>query len=574
MKQISEKRGITLISLVITIIALLILAGVSIAMLTSDNVIITNAQKSKISTTFSTYKEEVELYKNSKIAENTNFLENTLEASKISLSYNTKKEEEKGNIKNIITTINDKDLEKFEIIKGKLLINTKDKNEIKVAQSLGIQVNPYDITEEGELLSSDGNLLLMDENGYLKIPDNVTKIGEGAFANLKGLKTIIIPGSVKEIGKNAFTRNSELQTVIMEEGVESIGQSAFSGCEKLKNVSMPESLKEMKSSAFQSDPTIEEIQIPSKIRKIDAYTFSGNAKLKKIILPESLEIINVGAFSYTGFEEIVIPEKINKIEVGAFEGNFELNNIIIRGENPQYIYENGMLMTRNKDDILFISDKYLKTINTFKIPDGITRFNINLNKYTNITKIIIPEKIENIAAHNFPDTINEIELSNTSNIYDINESKKILYRKDTKEIIKYLLSLKDKKDIHIAVPKVLGTEMEFFEIDSLDELKKSNMGILEPNNHRLVNVKDVEYFERLNPAENVVMILPGLAFDIERGRAGYGGGFYDKYLNRYGADDFLKIGICYDFQMQKYDTIKMEENDVKVDMTVTDRAYY
>ena len=43
------------------------------------------------------------------------------------------------------------------------------------------------------------------------------------------------------------------------------------------------------------------------------------------------------------------------------------------------------------------------------------------------------------------------------------------------------------------------------------------------------------------------------------------------YFSEY---DFLKIGICYDFQMQKYDTIKMEENDVKVDMTVTDRAYY
>lgn len=230
MKQISEKRGITLISLVITIIALLILAGVSIAMLTSDNGIITNAQKSKISTTFSTYKEEVELYKNSKIVENTNFLENTLEASKISLSYNTKKEEEKGNIKNIITTINDKDLEKFEIIKGKLLINTKDKNEIKVAQSLGIQVNPYDITEEGELLSSDGNLLLVDENGTLKIPDTVTKIGEGAFAQVAGLKTIIIPGSVKEIGTNAFTNNLTLETVIMEEGVQIIGTTAFSNC--------------------------------------------------------------------------------------------------------------------------------------------------------------------------------------------------------------------------------------------------------------------------------------------------------------------------------------------------------
>lgn len=205
MKQIKERRGITLVSLVITIIVLLILAGVSITMLTSDNGIITNAKKSKLTTTFSNYKEEVELYKNSKIAENINFLERTLEASKISLSYNTKKEDEEGNIKNIITTINDKDLEKFEIVKGNLLINTKDINEIKVAQSLEIQVNPYDITEEGELLSSNENLLLMDETGYLKIPDIVTKIGEGAFANLEGLKTIIIPGSVKEIGKNAFT---------------------------------------------------------------------------------------------------------------------------------------------------------------------------------------------------------------------------------------------------------------------------------------------------------------------------------------------------------------------------------
>ena len=90
-KMQNKQTGITLIALVITIIVLLILAGVSISMLTGDSGIMTNAQKSKISTTFSTYKEEVELYKNSKIAENTNFLENTLEASEISLSYNTKR---------------------------------------------------------------------------------------------------------------------------------------------------------------------------------------------------------------------------------------------------------------------------------------------------------------------------------------------------------------------------------------------------------------------------------------------------------------------------------------------------
>lgn len=435
MKQIREKRGITLISLVITIIVLLILAGVSIAMLTSDNGIITNAKKSKISTTFSTYKEEVELYKNSKIAENTNFLENTLEASKISLSYNTKKEEEKGNIKNIITTINDKDLEKFEIIKGKLLINTKDKNEIKVAQSLGIQVNPYDITEEGELLSSDGNLLLVDENGTLKIPDTVTKIGEGAFAQVAGLKTIIIPGSVKEIGTNAFTNNLTLETVIMEEGVQIIGVTAFSNCQKLKNISMPESLLEIKYGAFYKCLLVEKIKIPSKITKIERDTFGGANSLKEIVLSDNTEIILSGAFAFTSFEEIVLPKKIKEIESGVFNGNLKLSNIMVEGENPQYVYETGMLMSKNKENIVFISDKYLKDINIFTIPEGIRRFNISLNNYTNITKIIIPETIEYVSVENLPISINEIELVNTNTKYSVNKNKKILYTKDTKEMV-------------------------------------------------------------------------------------------------------------------------------------------
>lgn len=435
MNQIRGKRGITLISLVITIIVLLILAGVSIAMLTSDNGIITNAQKSKISTTFSTYKEEVELYKNSKIAENTNFLENTLEASKISLSYNTKKEDEKGNIKNIITTINDKDLEKFEIIKGKLLINTKDKNEIKVAQSLGIQVNPYDITEEGELLSSDGNLLLVDENGTLKIPDTVTKIGEGAFAQVAGLKTIIIPGSVKEIGTNAFTNNLTLETVIMEEGVQIIGTTAFSNCQKLKNISMPESLLEIKYGAFYKCLLVEKIKIPSKITRIERDTFGGANSLKEIVLSENTEIILSGAFAFTSFEEIVLPKKIKEIESGVFNGNLKLSNIMVEGENPQYVYETGMLMSKNKENIVFISDKYLKDINIFTIPEGVRKFNISLNNYTNITKIIIPETIEYVSGENLPISINEIELVSTNTKYSVNKNKKILYTKDTKEMV-------------------------------------------------------------------------------------------------------------------------------------------
>ena len=142
---IRNKKGITLIALVITIIVLLILAGVSIAMLTGTNGILTQAQKAKMTTELSSYKEQLELYKTEKLSENREFLESTLTVGKESLKYNTQPDGETGNIKTVIPSIKDEYIDKVEIIKGSLLINTQDKNEIEIAKSLGIASNPYDI---------------------------------------------------------------------------------------------------------------------------------------------------------------------------------------------------------------------------------------------------------------------------------------------------------------------------------------------------------------------------------------------------------------------------------------------
>ena len=430
---IKNKKGITLIALVITIIVLLILAGVSIAMLTGTNGILTQEQKAKLSTELSSYKEQLELYKTEKLSENREFLESTLTVGKENLKYNTQPEGEIGNIKTVIPNIKDEYIDKVEIIKGSLLINTQDKNEIEIAKSLGIAANPYDIVN-GELLSSNGNLLLMDETGTLTIPDSVTKIGEGAFSNLDGLKTIIIPGTVKEIGKGAFQFDSTLETVIIQEGVERIDQSAFNQCINLKRIEMPESIKRIDEYAFNFCESLSSIEIPSKITEITGSSFGSCIKLSNVkFRGDKVTKINGSAFGNTAIKSINITKDVQEISNSAFTGCSNLEKINIDAQNKNYVYESGILMSSNKEQVLFVSRPYYKNMTTFSIPDGIKEFDVNMSSFGSITNMIIPKSVEKLSADIFPNSISNVTISGENENYKIFEN--CVYSKDNTSLI-------------------------------------------------------------------------------------------------------------------------------------------
>lgn len=112
----------------------------------------------------------------------------------------------------------------------------------------------------------------------------------------------------------------------------------------------------------------------------------------------------------------------------------------------------------------------------------------------------------------------------------------------------------------VAVPRVLDkTRMEFYYITSLDELKEGKWGILEPEGVE-ENLADVS---KVQSQMKLLMIMPGIGFDREGHRLGYGGGYYDRYLEKYGANRFWKIGLAFEEQIQ--DIIVTDEYDVKVD---------
>lgn len=88
----------------------------------------------------------------------------------------------------------------------------------------------------------------------------------------------------------------------------------------------------------------------------------------------------------------------------------------------------------------------------------------------------------------------------------------------------------------VAVPKVFGDEMKFLWLDDLSAVALGAYNIPEP-------VADGPEADD----ETALVLMPGLAFDPEGHRCGYGGGFYDKYLAAHPKH--VTLALCYGFQM-------------------------
>lgn len=105
----------------------------------------------------------------------------------------------------------------------------------------------------------------------------------------------------------------------------------------------------------------------------------------------------------------------------------------------------------------------------------------------------------------------------------------------------------------VAVPKVYGDDMKFLYLDDLTAVSKGYAGIPEP-------IAD----EPTASDTNALVLMPGLAFDPQGHRIGYGGGFYDKFLSR--EPNHPTIALCYDFQV--FPLLETDSFDIPVDLVL------
>jgi hypothetical protein len=217
------------------------------------------------------------------------------------------------------------------------------------------------------------------------IPNSVTEIGEGAFANCNSLTSVIIPKNVTSIGVNAFRYCKSLTAInvasdntmytavngvlynkdrsvlhtyptgkkgnyIIPNGVITIETGAFYCCIGLTGVTIPNSVTEIGSMAFRSCTSLTSVTIPNSVTSIDHGVFHQCDGLTSITIPNSVTTIGGAAFlGCTSLTSVIIPNSVTTIGRNAFGNCTSLAGVTFQGNISRANFEeeafDGNLLT-------------------------------------------------------------------------------------------------------------------------------------------------------------------------------------------------------------------------------------
>ncbi len=110
----------------------------------------------------------------------------------------------------------------------------------------------------------------------------------------------------------------------------------------------------------------------------------------------------------------------------------------------------------------------------------------------------------------------------------------------------------------VAVPKIHNGKMDFYYIQSYDELEEGFCHVLEP------------VTEEIAKGVNVLVVMPGSVFDQNHGRLGYGKGFYDTYLSCH--PEYHTFALAFQLQIVEY--VPTELHDIRPQIMITEERIY
>ena len=131
----------------------------------------------------------------------------------------------------------------------------------------------------------------------LTLPDNLTKIGDYAFAGCTSLATMNIPSGITSIGTYAFYNCQALSISQIPSGVTSIGQNGFYNCYGLAATSLPSGLTRIEAYAFYGCRNLAITSLPSGLTALGNYAFFGCYNIAVTEIPSGVTSIGDYAFN-------------------------------------------------------------------------------------------------------------------------------------------------------------------------------------------------------------------------------------------------------------------------------------
>ena len=127
------------------------------------------------------------------------------------------------------------------------------------------------------------------------------------------------------------------------------------------------------------------------------------------------------------------------------------------------------------------------------------------------------------------------------------------YEIDDLKILKFL----EKKNFNILLPVIKkNNQMDFFKWSANDPLKINKFGIPEPVGRKIF-IPDI-------------LLIPLVSYDRKLNRLGYGGGFYDRYIEKIEKHKkIIKIGLAFSYQKTK--KIPINKFDKKLDFIINEK---
>ena len=467
--KIKQEKGITLIALVITIVVLLILAGVSISLVLNNNGVISKAKDAKYSTEKGQAQDEVNLAINYLQIEDATstltredkrkILEDELRKisadSSVSISGSgykiTHKKydffvDEDLKISSSGKTFDAVEWDKKAAPEDIFIWKSDDPNNADYGVIIGYKKNVDNYTilrfpsrctkiatwynskfykdtgdDESTVRSYTENILKVE------MPDTITELGDGTFSGedhgfyFSSLERVELSKSLSKIEDSAFSDCGKLNYIEIPKNITVIGAGAFWGCENLNDIEIPDNIVEIGSGAFWGCKNLN-IEIPDSVSKIGSNAFAKikTVKIGKIV--ESSDGLERNALSCEtliirdgvkklikcsgDFLNVEIPKSVNEIGNGCFYYNRSIKSVTI----PEGVKKIG--------DNCFYECRNLQQVN---LPEGLEEIgNYCFEFCANLQQINLPEGLEKIGSSAFEDASSLSEIIIPKSVETIN----------------------------------------------------------------------------------------------------------------------------------------------------------